>query len=1221
MVASYLLFIGSGEPDLVAYVPGLGYLLLLVVKKWIVKLQCLFYPESTEHFFIRRGSFMRMFLGKGLSFVSLGLFLFFSPLTVVGQAEPVARVYSVKGAVESRPNETALWSELSKGDELFDGNEIRVGESSRVGLKLVTGKLLRLRANSYLKVGAPSEVNPGGKVKLVSGVVHLFSRQKGNSPAIDTRDVSAAIRGSEVVFEKRGDETKITVLEGEVALANDEGSLVIGKGEQGRSLKGGAPRRVLLAKPEASVQWALYFPALISLADLDAFFVQQDASAKRAWALVRSPRASLLREQINDRAVGAEALAYSIGLARLGRLGEALKLVERAQRIPEAKLCQAQFFLATGNVDGANESLNEVKGFTAPVQAVRAIIAVVTNDLKRAWELAHVATAGSNPSVIALIARSYVHQALRQYDEAQTWVQKALIHESGNSFARARLAEFQLGQGDPHAALRTLSEVAEEDAQTRSVRGFTYLTMGRVEDAQIEFNRALADDSELGSPHLGLGLALIRQGFLAEGRAEFELAVHLEPSRGVFRSYLGKAFFEQELEENAEVEYQRAIDLDPDDPTPYLYRAFNDLSRNLLVPALKDIESAVARNDNRAIYRSKNLLDEDSSVQSTSLAEVYQQLGFSRVGQLEAMHSINKKYTNFGAHRLLGQSYEGDFYSETQFTAATVADILAPLSLNVFQGLSGYSSQASLNEYTALFDRDQHRTGLTGAWYSQDDEISGNLFQTGRMGDFGYFGGYRTLYARGDKSDGDFVRMQRLDVAGQFQPSHEHRFIATYGYTRDEQSQPQVGDDFEDVEASIASHHDLGLFELISRFEYFRRRQDGFDRLSGRVVSQSAIVDAIFRPIDQSIVTVDSNFNVDYDTYGAALQMLGDYGRFSWILGSDISYTELDARDVGFVANDPLGIYAGQTARVDSMSSSNLVSHVDYLYTTTELAPWADLNLGISYAQVELPGFDVLAPFTGRDAEDSLVAPKVGLTLRDGGLTLRSAYFRNLGVSNLSSRVAIEPVLVGSFSQRLGDLPGAVTENMGIGVDYKLPAKRYFGVEYLYRDISREVQDYLTEVQYDFDSLVERINYTGSKEREQENEHVVRAYSYHVLNEETTAAADYGYWRLEDNSLGSLNEYHRASLALNYFSPARWFAFFTPAWRQQDLRNRVGFVDGSESFWTLDLGAGYRFPKRHGSVRVVLRNIADQDFMYEDRGREAPMYSGINGAIEVSLNF
>ncbi len=236
---------------------------------------------------------MRMFLGKGLSFVSLGLFLFFSPLTVVGQAEPVARVYSVKGAVESRPNETALWSELSKGDELFDGNEIRVGESSRVGLKLVTGKLLRLRANSYLKVGAPSEVNPGGKVNLVSGVVHLFSRQKGNSPAIDTRDVSAAIRGSE----------------GEVALANDEGSLVIGKGEQVRSLKGGAPRRVLLAKPEASVQWALYFPALISLADLDAFFVQQDASAKRAWALVRSPRASLLREQINDRAVGAEALA------------------------------------------------------------------------------------------------------------------------------------------------------------------------------------------------------------------------------------------------------------------------------------------------------------------------------------------------------------------------------------------------------------------------------------------------------------------------------------------------------------------------------------------------------------------------------------------------------------------------------------------------------------------------------------------------------------------------------------------------------------------------------------------------------------------------------------------------------------------------------------------------------------------------------------------------
>lgn len=1164
---------------------------------------------------------MRMFLSESLLLLALGLSILSSPGIAVGQTEPVARVYSVKGSVESRANETALWKELSKGDELFDGNEIRVGESSRVGLKFVTGKLLRLRSNSYLKVGAPTDIDPGGKVDLVSGVVHLFSRQKGNSPAIDTRDVSAAIRGSEVVFEKRGGETKVTVLEGEVALTNNKGSIVIGKGEQGFSLRGDAPQRVLLAKPEASVQWALYFPAMLSLADFDLFFARQGRETKRAWALVKSPGVSLGSVMAHREAVGAEALAYSIGLARLGRHAEALKLVERVKGIPEAKLCQAQFYLATGNVDAALESLDAVEGLTENVHAVRSIIAVVGNDMKRAWDLAQAATSGSQASVMALIARSYVHQALRQYDEAQRWIKEALALESGNGFARARLAEFQLGQGHTHAALKTLSEVVREDAQTHSVRGFTYLTMGRIEDAQREFKEALAEDSELGSPHLGIGLALIRQGFLSEGRAELELAVHLEPSRGFFRSYLGKAFFEQELEEQADTEYQRAIDLDPDDPTPYLYRAFNDLSRNLLVPALQDIESAVARNDNRAIYRAKNLLDEDASVQSTSLAEVYQQLGFSRVGQLEAMHSINKQYTNFGAHRLLGQSYEGDFYSETQFTAATVADILAPLSLNVFQGLSGYSSQASLNEYTALFDRDQHRTGLTGAWYSQDDQISGNLFQTGRIGNIGYFGGYRSLAARGDKSDGDFVRMQRFDVAGQVQASHDHRFIATYGYTRDEQREPQVGDDFEDVEASLASHHDLGIFELISRFEYFRRRQDGFDQLSGRIVSQSITVDSTLQPIDQSIVSVDSNFDVDYDTYGAALQLLGDYGRLSWILGSDVSLTELDATDRGFVTEDPLGIYEGQTARVDSDTSANLVSHVDYLYTTTELDSWADLNLGISYAQVELPGFDVLAPFVGGDARESLLAPKVGLTLRDDGLTIRGVYFRNLGVSNLSSRVAIEPVLVGSFSQRFGDLPGAVTENMGIGVDYKLPAKRYFGLEYLYRDISRQVQDYVAEVNYDFDSLAERVSYAGSAVREQESEHIVRAYSYHVINAETTAAADYGYWRLEDANLDTLNEYHRVSLGINYFSPARWFASFTPAWRQQELRNRVGFLNGTESFLTLDLSAGYRFPKRHGAVRVVLRNLTDQDFSYEDRGREAPMYSGMNGAIEVSLNF
>ena len=58
-------------------------------------------------------------------------------------------------------------------------------------------------------------------------------------------------------------------------------------------------------------------------------------------------------------------------------------------------------------------------------------------------------------------------------------------------------------------------------------------------------------------------------------------------------------------------QYGMAQTLDPKDPTPYFYDAIKKQSINRPVEALEDMQKAIDLNDDRAVYRSKLLLDAD----------------------------------------------------------------------------------------------------------------------------------------------------------------------------------------------------------------------------------------------------------------------------------------------------------------------------------------------------------------------------------------------------------------------------------------------------------------------------------------------------------------------------------------------------------------------------------------------------------------------------------
>ena len=145
-------------------------------------------------------------------------------------------------------------------------------------------------------------------------------------------------------------------------------------------------------------------------------------------------------------------------------------------------------------------------------------------------------------------------------------------------FAHARLAELEFSFGNRRAALARLNralELSPQLASAHALRGFALLDQGDTQAAQHAFDHARELDAAFSPAWLGRGLCLLRERKFPEARSAFQAAAALEPQRGLFRSYLGKAASELGDTSAAEKEFKLAKRLDPNDPTAWLYSALD----------------------------------------------------------------------------------------------------------------------------------------------------------------------------------------------------------------------------------------------------------------------------------------------------------------------------------------------------------------------------------------------------------------------------------------------------------------------------------------------------------------------------------------------------------------------------------------------------------------------------------------------------------------------
>ena len=224
-----------------------------------------------------------------------------------------------------------------------------------------------------------------------------------------------------------------------------------------------------------------------------------------------------------------------------------------------------------------------------------------------------------------------------------------------------------------------------------------------------------------------MGLAKIRDGDLDEGTREIETAASLDPNNSLVRSYLGKAYYEQKRDGLASSEYEQAKLLDPKDPTPWFYDAIHKQTTNRPVEALHDLQRAIELNDNRAVYRSKFLLDQDLAARGAARGRIYSDLGFQQLAFIEGWQSINIDPTDYSSHRLLADTYSAlPRHEIARVSELLQSQLLQPINITPVQPQLAESTlfllgglgpaDASLGEFNPLFFRDQFVSSPQAPW-------------------------------------------------------------------------------------------------------------------------------------------------------------------------------------------------------------------------------------------------------------------------------------------------------------------------------------------------------------------------------------------------------------------------------------------------------------------------------------------------------------------------
>jgi tetratricopeptide (TPR) repeat protein len=918
---------------------------------------------------------------------------------VAGQQPPAAAPASPAGsqgkivAVQGRVEHAAAarreaWSPAAMLQPLFVDDRVRTLALSRAAILFLDETQVRLNAGAVLTVqavkrgtGAPTALD------LIQGEGWFRTKNPNSGLTIKTPAATAAIRGTEINVQITPDgESVLTVVEGAAAFTNDAGSVLATAGEEARARPGQAPTKRTILNPDNAVQWALYYPVQQARADVAA------ASAQSNSTIAQHAEAA------------ATALTQGEAVQARREIGAALALDERALR---PLLLLTTLELTLNRVDAAGQAVERAR-------------------------------AGHPNSVGALIAASEVAQARFELDEARRLVDRALTIDPDEVRALVNRARLRFGSGDTHGAEADAARavrVAADDAGALSLRGFIELARGRDREASDSFARAIAADREFGEPHLGMGLVAFKQQRIEAGLEEMLTATLLEPKVSLYQSYLGKAYYQLQRFREGLAALESAKRLDPRDPTPWLYASLFLRDQNRQVAALDALRESIARNGNRAVYRSRLLLDRDEATRSVSLALLYRQLGFESWGAYEATKSLDADLTNASAHLFLAETY-GSLPDRTQALSSALLQyfLYAPVNRNTFNTFS---------EYTALLDQPLRQFSIAPG-IGTDGMSTGAVISRSGNDRFAHYAFIQHDREDGGRPDDPDQRTLGFAQAKVSITERDSIFGSYTDVTRDVGEGPEATRIFGTGTLTPIVLRQFGVPLDPNRTSKIDTQEGvlGYQHLwrpgsaltaavqIERTVSRDLDPDQTFSACTDIFLNPDARSSQDIriplDRRTFQVQQATRAGRHQ-VIGGALLFTQDKERR----CNEELYL-PGTDIRV---SADSIFRHRDHLYRgyirdEIEIAPWLHATIGVTYDDVRFGSMTDAA----RVDTLSKLSPQGGVTVRvASGTLVRAAAFRSVAGDIFGSKIA--PVTVAGFVLERNEFPTTVRDEVNVSIE------------------------------------------------------------------------------------------------------------------------------------------------------------------------------------------
>jgi len=1054
----------------------------------------------------------------------------------------MAKLISAQGDVEDFNPANQSWLQTHENQTYCGGNKVRTGDLSRAVLLIEQDFATYLTMDQLTQLSF-HKADDHVLLSVDEGQTHIRSHTPKQFD-VNTPFVNAGIEGTEFLVTSDKKHSEVTVLEGKVRVYNAQGQVTIISGQTASAEAGKSPVLKQLINPDNAIKWALYYPPVIDAPSLlkstDNANVHQALSAYQAGQFL--PALTLIKpiaEQLNN----AEAVTVYAGLLlTVGQVEQAQPLITKAlQHFPN------------------NSSL----------QALRAIIALTENDHPQAdeWSQRAVAQDSNNPT--AYIARSYIEQSQFRLEQALASINEALNKTKlPNALLYSRQAELLASLGKLEAANQAASQAVALNprlARPLTVLGFTQLMTGHSKEAQNQFNNAITRDSSDPLAYFGLALLQIKQDNLAEGKKFLELATSIDPNDSLLRSYLGKVYYELHQNKISRLQLDLAKKDDPRDPTPYLYSAIENQATNRPAEAIKDIEKSVALNNNRAVSRSRQLLDSDRAARGAALGRVYNQAGFTSRALVHAWTALADDPSDFSAHRLLSDTLAKQPNSDAARTSELLqSQLLQPLNSTPVQPLLAENSQflngnlgpssLSMNEFNPVFDRNRNLTlasGLVGG----NDTYGDELVHSGLHNNWSYSLGQYHYQTSGYRAN-NYINADLYNAFVQNQVSSTFSVQAEYKH--------------KNISAGYLDSTFFPLDSVSQQLFDHRNRQNNKDNyrlgFHWQPDQQSHLLGSYIH-FDQTAPTAYSAFNLLIPPPPTSIPIPSLYNQFA-LHGNqaEMQYQRNFSGLQTLLGSSLAEVHANSSGNTGITNNETQLN--SYLYNYYSFPANIKWTIGVSYTGLRDVGPAVNSTNT--------VNPKFGMAWQLTPQTvLRAAYLQNTKNFAFADQ-SLEPTQLAGFNQLFDDPILSRSTRYGVGIDQDVNHAIKMGAELSQRDIN--TSNYIHPWQ----------------------ETRYRAYLLTILNPRWLANLEFFRERYTDNqNLETETQY--IPLTISYYDPSGWYIQNknTQYFQSVVQRNQTALQSGEDSREFIDLTLGYRLPKRQGIVELGLQNLLNQHYQYQ----------------------